>query len=74
MLINKNKDVDTAKEFLLHQENLTKTERDIINRFDRYGLELVCIKVLSLLYNDVEESSLTRMSRFIQQLANYVRF
>lgn len=63
----------SAKEFLL-SKRLNNTERTRINSFSKYQLELVIIRVLSLLFNEVEESTMTKMSTFVEQFANYVRF
>lgn len=63
----------SANEFLLERQ-LTKIDKSIVNRFDKYGLELVCIQVLSLLFNEKQDTTMTKMSKFVQQLENYVRF
>lgn len=66
------KDQPSAKDFLLSCK-LNSTEKQIVNRFHLYQMELVCIKVLSLLFNEVEESTMVKLSTFVEQIANYLR-
>lgn len=74
-------DKQTAKEYILYK--LTKkgrskchTEKDLcfLNSLERYDLELLCVRAISLLFSEVVESSLVKTSSFLSLLQKSLLF
>lgn len=60
----------SAKDFLLSR-SLNPVERGRVNTLNQYQMELVCLKVLSLLFNEIE---VIRVSSFLDHLSKYIQF
>lgn len=75
-------DKQTAKEYILYK--LTKKGRSkchtfkarsgFLNYLERYDLELLCVRAISLLFSEVVESSLVKTSSFLSLLQKSLIF
>jgi hypothetical protein len=53
---------------------LTESDKCLLNAMDRYDLELLSPRVMSIFFSDIAESSLARTSTFLSQLQKHTVF
>lgn len=66
-----------AKDFILSKRGgskLRESEICLLNAMDRYDLELLCLRAMSILFSDIAESSLVRTSAFLGLLQKNLVF
>ncbi|XP_074373729.1 putative DNA-directed RNA polymerase [Apium graveolens] len=63
----------SAKDFLLLSKKLSDEEKESLNVFGNYTLEVLIIHVLSTLFNAVESNSVIRLSTLVDRLDTAVR-
>lgn len=65
-----------AKDFILSRKGakLTESDRCLLNAMDRYDLELLSLRVMSIFFTDIAESALVRTASFLSQLQKHIVF
>ena len=63
----------SAKDYLLSSTKLTAEEKESLNVFSNYTLEVLIVHVLSTLFNAVESNSVIRLSTLVDRLDAAVR-
>ena len=63
----------SAKDFLYSSNKLSEQEKESLNVFGNYTLEVLIIHVLSTLFNAVESNSVIRLSTLVDRLDTAVR-